>query len=55
MKIGGIRYFFLHQKGRSKDFFKLKRGDHLHFFKEIKYLVKHFRFQRKGLSDVTQG
>ena len=24
-KIGGIKYFFLDQKGRSKDFFKLKR------------------------------
>ena len=26
LKIGGIRYFFLDQKGGSKDFFKLKRG-----------------------------
>ena len=26
---------------RSKDFFKLKREDHLYFFKEIKYFVKH--------------
>ena len=35
----GIRYFFLDQKGGSKDFFKLKRGDHLYFFKEIKYFL----------------
>ena len=25
LKIGGIRYFFLDQKGGSKDFFKLKK------------------------------
>ena len=34
LKIGGIRYFFLDQKGGSKDFFKLKRGDHLYFLKK---------------------
>ena len=34
LKIGGIRYFFLDQKGGSKDFFKLKRGDHLYFSKK---------------------
>ena len=32
--VGGIRYFFLDQKGGSKDFFKLKRGDHLYFLKK---------------------
>ena len=31
LKIGGIRYFFLDQKEGSKDFFKLKRRDHLYF------------------------
>ena len=30
----GIRYFFSDQKGGSKDFFKLKRGDHLYFLKK---------------------
>ena len=40
MKIGGIRYLFLDQKGGSKDFFKLKWGS-FKFFKEIKYFVKH--------------
>ena len=49
LKIGGIRYFFLDQKGGSKDFFKLKRGDHLYFLKEIKYFVKHFRTQMEFL------
>ena len=34
LKIGGIRYFFLDQKGGSKDFFKLKRGDHLYVLKK---------------------
>ena len=34
LKIGGIRYFFLDQKGGSKDFFKLIRGDHLYFLKK---------------------
>ena len=29
----GIRYFFLDQKGGSKDFFKLEKGDHLYFLK----------------------
>ena len=33
LKIGGIRYFFLDQKGGSKDFFK-KKGDHLYFLKK---------------------
>ena len=50
----GIIYFFLEQKGGSKDFFKSKRGESL-ILKETKYFVKHFRFQRKGLSDVTRG
>ena len=31
----GIRYFFVDQKGGSKDFFKLKRRDHLYFLKNI--------------------
>ena len=63
---GGIRYFFVDQKGvdqvlfrrskrESKDFLKLKREDHLYFLKGTKYFVKHFRFQRKGLSDATRG
>ena len=30
----GIRYFFLDQKGGSKDFFKLKRENHLYFLKK---------------------
>ena len=33
-KMGGIRYFVKDQKGGSKDFFKLKRGDHLYFLKK---------------------
>ena len=41
LKIGRIGYFFVDQKGGSKDFFKLKRGS-LIFFEEIKYFVKHF-------------
>ena len=49
LKIRGIRYFFLDQKVGSKDFFKLKRGDHLYFFKKIKYFVKHFRTQMEFL------
>ena len=32
LKIGGIRYFFLDQKGGSKDFSN-KKGDHLYFLK----------------------
>ena len=48
LKIGRIRYFFVDQKGGSKDFFKLKRGS-LIFFKEIKYFVKHFRTQMEFL------
>ena len=40
----GIRYFFLDQKGGSKDFSN-KKGGSLIFFKEIKYSVKHFRTQ----------
>ena len=52
-KIGGIRYFFLDQKG-IKNFFKLKGGSLIIFLKETKYFVKHFRFQRKGLSDATE-
>ena len=34
LKIGGIRYFFVDQKGDQKIFFKLKRGDHLYFLKK---------------------
>ena len=30
----GDRYLFLDQKRGSKDFFKLKRGDHLYFLKK---------------------
>ena len=37
----GDQVLCLRSKGGSKDFFKLKRGDHLYFFKEIKYFVKH--------------
>ena len=33
LKIGGIRYFFLDQKGDQKTFFKLKRGS-LTIFKQ---------------------
>ena len=40
LKIGGIRYFFLDQK-RDEKIFQIKKGDHLYFFKEIKYFVKH--------------
>ena len=50
----GDQVLFLRSKGGIKRFFKLKRGS-LTFFKEIKYFVKHFRFQRKELSDVTRG
>ena len=53
-KIGGIRYFFLDQKGDQK-IFQIKKGGSLIFLKETKYFVKHFRFQRKELSDATQG
>ena len=35
--------------------FLRSKGGSLTFFKEIKYFVKHFRFQRKGLSDVNRG
>ena len=49
---------FFTRRGAPKrgpnDFLSLK-GDHLHFLKETKYFVKHFRFQRKGLSDATWG
>ena len=31
------------------------KGGSLIFLKETKYFVKHFRFQRKRLSDATQG
>ena len=31
---GGDQVFFLDQKGGSKDFFKLKRGDRLYFLKK---------------------
>ena len=41
-------------KGGIKRFFQIKEGEHLYFLKETKYFVKHFRFQRKGLSDATQ-
>ena len=39
---------------------QMKVGDklwtnHLYFFNEARYFLKHFRFQRKGLSDATQG
>ena len=37
---GGIRYFFLDQKGDQK-IFQIKKGGSLIFFKEIKYFVKH--------------
>ena len=50
----GDQVLFLGLKGGSKDFFKLKRGDDLYILKETKYFVKHFRFQRKGLSDATR-
>ena len=30
----GDQVFFLDQKGGSKDYFKLKRGDHLYFLKK---------------------
>ena len=49
-KIEVIRYFFPDQKG-IKTFFKI----YLYFLKETKYFVKHFRFQRKGLSDEIRG
>ena len=51
----GNQVLFLRSKGGSKDFFKLKWGDRLYSLKETKYFVKHFRFQRKGLSDTAQG
>ena len=54
LKIGGSNTF-LRSKGGSKDFFTLKKGDHLHFLKETKYFVKYFRFHRKGFSDATWG
>ena len=38
-----------------KRFFQIKKGGSFTFFKDIKYFIKHFRFQRKGLSDVTRG
>ena len=34
-KIGGHQVLFLRSKGGSKDFLKLKRGDHLHFCKAL--------------------
>ena len=34
LKIGGDQVFFLDQKGGSKGFFKLKRGDRLYFLKK---------------------
>ena len=52
--IGGIKNFFSEQKGDQK-IFPIEKGDHLYFLKETKYFVKHFRFQRKGLSDTTWG
>ena len=39
-KIGGSGTFSYIKRG-SEDFFKLKRGNHLYFLKEIKYFVKH--------------
>ena len=51
----GDQVLFLRSKGGSQDFFKLKRGITYIFLKETKYFVKHFRFQRKGLSDATRG
>ena len=51
----GIRYFLLDQKEGSKVFFQIKQGDHLYFLNETKYFVKHFRFQRKRLSNATLG
>ena len=34
LKIGGDKVLCLRSKGGSKDFFKLKRGDHLYFLKK---------------------
>ena len=51
---GGIRYFFLDQKG-IKRFFQIKKGITYISLKETKHFVKHFRFQRKELSDATRG
>ena len=45
----GDQVLFLRSKGGSKYFFKLKRGDHLYFFKKIQYFVKHFRTQMEFL------
>ena len=45
-KIGGIRYFFLDQKGNQKDFL-IEKGDHLYFLKETKYFAKPFRFREE--------
>ena len=52
----GDQIFFLRSKGGSKDFFQIKKGGSLiFFFKEAKYFVKHFRFQRKDMLDATRG
>ena len=45
----GDQVLFLRSKGGSKDFFKLKRGRSLIFFKQIKYFLKHFRTQMEFL------
>ena len=51
----GDQILFLRSKGGSKDFLKLKNVfKNYVFLKETKYFVKHFRFQRKGLSDATE-
>ena len=34
LKIGGDQVLCLRSKGGSKDFFKVKRGDHLYFLKK---------------------
>ena len=54
-KLGGSGTSLRSKRGDQKIFFKLKREDHFYFLKETKYFVKHFRFQRKGLSDATRG
>ena len=53
-KIGGSGTFSWIKRGDQK-IFQIKKTDHLDFLKETKYFVKHFRFQRKGLSDATRG
>ena len=45
----GDQVLFLRSKGGIKIAFQIKKGDHLYFFKEIKYFVKHFRTQMEFL------